>query len=126
MTKRQRPLSPHLQIYKPQLTSVMSIFHRMTGIALSLFLGVFVVWLYGLATNQKIYTFMTHHMQQWYGLLVVVGVLFSLWYHLLNGVRHLVWDMGKNLEIKSLYFSGYLTLFLTGCLTGITYLLLFV
>lgn len=117
MSKESRPISPHLQIYKPQLTSMLSILHRLTGIALSFALFVFVAWLYGVAACPLLYAFLTDCFSHWIGMLFLWGILFSFWYHMANGVRHLVWDIGKNLGLQGLYSSGYFVLILSTAFT---------
>lgn len=107
MDNVQQPLSPHLQIYKPQLTSVLSITHRATGIFLSLGALVLCFWLVATAAGAGPYATLMHHLGAWYGRLLVCGTLFSLYYHLCNGVRHLVWDVGLGFDIHTTYVSGY-------------------
>jgi len=105
---RQRPLSPHLQIYKWQLTSVLSILHRMTGIALSLGLVVLALWVTSAvffpSLSQTLQTVMT----SWLGKLALVGWSWAAFYHLGNGIRHLVWDVGHGYQLKHVYASGWL------------------
>lgn len=110
MNNSQRPLSPHLQVYKPQLTSMLSIMHRITGLFLSLGLVVFVVWLYQLASdieqaNQTIAFFSST-----LGQVLTFVWVFTFAYHLCNGIRHLFWDVGKGYSMKVVYRSGYLVL----------------
>lgn len=107
MHNAQRPLSPHLQIYKPQLTSVLSITHRATGVFLTL--GVFGLcyWLLALASGPDTYATLMFHLVAWYGRLFLIATLFSLYFHLCNGVRHLFWDAGLGLGIREAYLSGY-------------------
>lgn len=109
MTKN-RPTSPHLQIYKPQLTSVLSIMHRFTGMALSssVLLLCWAVW--ALRSGSDQYDCLLHNLTTWYGKTFLIGLAFSFNYHLLNGVRHLVWDAGKGYDLKTVYKSGILVL----------------
>ncbi|MFY9288472.1 MAG: succinate dehydrogenase, cytochrome b556 subunit [Alphaproteobacteria bacterium] len=104
--KTSRPLSPHLQIYKPQLTSGMSIFHRMTGVALALGLPVFVLWLLAVAGGPATYTEFTTCFQSVFGQLLLFGWTFSFFYHFCCGIRHLLWDAGYFLSIKGVYSTG--------------------
>lgn len=104
----QRPLSPHLQIYKPQLTSVMSILHRITGIGVIKIMLYLVFFLYTLTAGEECYNafcnFLNHS-------IVKAGILLGVacvYYHLLNGIRYLIWGMGEGLEIKSVYISGWI------------------
>jgi len=119
----QRPLSPHLQIYKPQLTALLSISHRATGGFLSLGTLVLVYWLMAVAAGPEAY----QQAQQWLSspisLLLLFAWSFSLFYHLCNGIRHLFWDAGYGFELKTVYASGYLVLVATLLLTVSTWLL---
>jgi succinate dehydrogenase / fumarate reductase cytochrome b subunit len=103
-----RPLSPHLQVYRPQLTSVLSILHRATGIALSVGALYLVVWVVfasaGPATYAQFQSFNTSIL----GRIVLGGWLFSAFYHLCNGIRHLFWDAGYGFELKDAYRSGWI------------------
>ena len=122
MATVQGPISPHLQIYKKQLTSVMSITHRMTGVFLSLGALALCFWLASIAGGEEMYRSGMVHIQAWYGQLLILAVSFSLYYHLCNGIRHLFWDMGHGLEIESAYRSGYVSIFFAFLLTGLTWL----
>lgn len=102
-----RPLSPHLQIYRPQLTSTLSITHRATGIVLSLGAVVLTYWLLALAGGETSYTAARGLLGSFPGLLALAAWAFSFYYHLCNGVRHLFWDIGVGFELKSVYASGY-------------------
>jgi succinate dehydrogenase / fumarate reductase cytochrome b subunit len=113
----KRPLSPHLQIYKPQLTSVLSIIHRGTGVFLSLGALVLTYWLVSLAVSEDLFNSFHLHTTFWYGKLFLIGFVFSLYYHLANGIRHLFWDIGLGLEISTTYKSGYFTIFISVALT---------
>lgn len=117
MTQKQRPLSPHLQIYKPQMTSVLSILHRMTGVGLILGLVVFVAWLVALATGIGAYADFMAVATTTPGKILLFAWAWALCYHLCTGVRHLVWDTGKALEIKSAYRAGYAVLLVSTLLT---------
>jgi succinate dehydrogenase / fumarate reductase cytochrome b subunit len=113
----KRPLSPHLQVYKPQLTSVLSITHRGTGVFLSLGALVLTYWLVSLAVSEELFNSFHLHTSFWYGKLFLIGFVFSLYYHLANGIRHLFWDIGLGLEISTTYKSGYFTIFISAVLT---------
>lgn len=107
MAPDNRPLSPHLQVYRPQLTSVLSILHRMSGVFLSFGTVVVVLWLLGLAGGPEPYA----RVQGWLGsvpaLIVLFALTWALFYHLLNGIRHLCWDAGWLLDLPSAYASGW-------------------
>src|SRR5712664_3614319 len=110
MTPAQRPLSPHLQVYRWQLTSVMSILHRATGIALSLGAILLVWWLGAASDGPEPYAAVQRFLGSWIGLLLLFGWSLALYYHLCNGIRHLVWDTGYALDLRSTYLGGWLVL----------------
>ncbi len=123
MESVKRPLSPHLQIYKPQITSVLSITHRATGVFLSLGALILTCWLVGLATGQDAFANLQQHINAWYGKVLLVAFVFSFYYHLANGVRHLFWDAGLGLEISTSYKTGYAVIVFTLVLTVVTFVL---
>lgn len=114
-----RPLSPHLQVYRPQITSVLSISHRITGIALSVGTLLLVWWLVAAATGPEAYEDAQEFIGSWFGLLLMSGWTFCFWYHLCNGIRHLVWDTGHGLELPQVYLGGYIVV---GASIGLTLL----
>jgi len=103
-----RPLSPHLQIYRWQLTSVLSILHRATGIALSVGALYLATWVIYAASNPKAYAMFQAFNASLFGRFIVGGWLFSAYYHLCNGIRHLFWDAGYGFELKDAYRSGWI------------------
>jgi succinate dehydrogenase / fumarate reductase, cytochrome b subunit len=105
--KRQRPLSPHLQVYRPQITSVMSILHRITGVALSFGAVLMVLWLAAAANGSGSYEIMQSYLGSPVGIVLLMGWSWALFYHLANGVRHLLWDWCVGLELPAVYTSGY-------------------
>ncbi len=107
MATDNRPLSPHLQIYRPQLTSVLSITHRVTGIVLSLGLVAVVAWALAVASGPEDYARFLSVVSHPLGLIVMAAWTLALFYHLLNGIRHLLWDAGWLLDLKGAYASGY-------------------
>jgi len=123
MNKSQRPLSPHMQVYKFQLTSMMSIMHRMTGLFLSFGLVVFICWLYLLATDLNMANQMIGFFQTGFGMALLYVWVFTFAYHLCNGIRHLFWDTGKGYSIPVVYRSGYLVLLAAVLLTALVYFL---
>lgn len=108
--KHSRPLSPHLQIYKPQLTSVLSIMHRVTGVILSLSLLLFACLIGQIAFEYQL-SFLPKASILWP--IIMYGLIFSLSYHFYNGIRHLFWDIGKGYTLKATYASGWLVVVLT-------------
>ena len=117
-----RPLSPHLEVYKPQLTSLMSIFNRLTGIALSLG-TLFLVWqLLAAATGPAAFATFQSLAGSWIGIAVLVGWSISLFYHLLNGIRHLLWDAGWVFDLATTYKTGQAVVVGTVALTLIAWI----
>jgi len=110
MANRARPLSPHLQIYKPQLTSVMSIFHRITGMGLAGGTLLLTWWLVAAASGPGPLETVQAVFGSWLGHVVLFGLTFALFYHLCNGIRHLVWDAGYCLEMAGVTISGWIML----------------
>jgi succinate dehydrogenase / fumarate reductase cytochrome b subunit len=113
MVKSKRPQSPHLQVYRPQLTSTMSILHRMTGLALVAGCITVVMWLLSIASSAECLSYFYKVCCHPLGCLILVGISFSYFYHLFNGIRHLVWDAGYGFNLRSVYRGGYLVLGLT-------------
>jgi succinate dehydrogenase / fumarate reductase cytochrome b subunit len=122
-TKPIRPLSPHLQIYKPQLTALMSISHRLSGVFLSLSSLILVYWLMAVAAGESAYQQAQNLFNSWLGLVLLFGWSLALFYHLCNGIRHLSWDIGLGMDIKTVYVTGGLVWTATFLLTGLTWLL---
>ena len=119
---KPRPLSPHLQVYRPQLTSIMSIMHRASGAVLATGSLLVALWLVALAAGEVVFNPVADAMQHPLGQLVVFGYSLALVYHGLNGIRHLMWDLRIGLEIKQVYQSGYLVLGLTFLVTAALWL----
>ena len=117
-SKKARPLSPHLQVYKPQLTSMMSILHRATGYALAVG-TVMVVWLLiAAAYGPDAFAVFTWFTGTLIGKIMLFGWSFALCYHMCNGVRHLFWDMGYLFKIKNAYRAGYVVWIAALAMTG--------
>lgn len=110
MKKNSRPLSPHLTIYKPQITSIMSISHRVSGVFQSLGTIIIFISVIMLLAGEKYYDILNNFFDTFLGKAFLFFYIFSLSYHLCNGIRHLVWDIGFGFEIKNVYYSGYLTI----------------
>jgi succinate dehydrogenase / fumarate reductase cytochrome b subunit len=102
-----RPLSPNLQIYRPQLTSVLSITHRLTGILLSAGAVLLVIWIMAVAAGPQSYAVLNDVLSTPLGLTMLFVWTFSLFFHLCNGVRHLLWDAGWGFELRTIYASGW-------------------
>jgi succinate dehydrogenase cytochrome b subunit len=117
-----RPLSPHLQIYRPQITSMLSVTHRGTGLALSIGTIFLVWWLVALASGPDAFASVQAFWSSWLGVLLLLGWSFSLFYHLANGIRHLFWDAGYGYEIKTTTASGWSVVVASLALTAVAWI----
>ncbi len=124
MTAGKRPLSPHLQIYRPQITSVLSISHRFTGAALGAGLLLLVYWLAALAAGDQAYAAALEVLGAWPVKIVLFLGVFAFFYHLCNGIRHLWWDTGRGFEIAQVNRSGWVVLAVAAALTLLAWILL--
>ena len=122
MTAHDRPLSPHLQVYRPQLTAILSITHRLTGLALTIGTLLFTYWLVAAASGEAAYETASDVIGSFFGRLFLFGWSIALFYHLCNGIRHLFWDAGYGYELPVAYRSGYAVLAGTGALTLIAWI----
>lgn len=109
-----RPLSPHLQIYRKQITSVLSILHRITGLLLCLGAVLLVAWVAAVAIGPECHARFSAFIGSIPGRLLVLGLVFSLLFHLCNGVRHLFWDMGHGFDLDTTTITGWLVVALSG------------
>lgn len=114
---RPRPLSPHLGIYRWLITSTLSILHRFTGVVLSIGLLYFSAWLISAAYYPKNYSEFIDFALSPLGLLMLFGWSLAFNYHFCNGIRHLIWDTGRGLEVKNVTYSGLLMLATTFIIT---------
>ena len=121
MSSSQRPISPHLQIYRPQITSIMSISHRLTGVILSSSLLLLAVMLTCLVKGPEVYAHFLFYSQHTLSKIYLFVLSYSFYYHLCNGVRHLFWDMGYGFKMSEVRLSGYLTLGVSALLTLMTW-----
>lgn len=115
------PLSPHLQIYRPQLTSGMSIMHRITGVALAAGTVVLLYWLVAAAQGMDSYEGAQRCLGSLPMQLVMVGWTFALYYHLCNGIRHLLWDTGWGFDLGTAYKTGYIAIGTAVVMTVLTW-----
>ncbi|MCF8496178.1 MAG: succinate dehydrogenase, cytochrome b556 subunit [Alphaproteobacteria bacterium] len=111
--KVRRPLSPHLQVYRLQITSGLSILHRMTGAALAIGSLMVIWWILAAAVGLDAYNTAMDFAETRLGTFMMFGWSFSLFYHLCNGIRHLLWDMGYLFKIENAYRSGYAVVFIS-------------
>ena len=119
---RERPLSPHLQVYRLQLTSTLSILHRATGIALSAGVLYLTAWVVCASGSYEVYAKFQAFNSSIVGRIVLGGWLFCLFFHLFNGIRHLFWDVGYGFEIKDAYRSGWLVVAASLVATAISWI----
>ncbi|MBT5625380.1 succinate dehydrogenase, cytochrome b556 subunit [Gammaproteobacteria bacterium] len=105
---RPRPISPHLQIYKPQLTAVLSSLHRVSGLFLSAAAVGLAGWVITLALGESVFAIVQQFLSSGYGTGLIALGLFGFFYHLANGLRHLCWDRGYGYDIKNVYRSGWI------------------
>jgi succinate dehydrogenase / fumarate reductase, cytochrome b subunit len=118
---RARPLSPHIQVYRPQMTSLLSIAHRITGVWLGVGSLFIVAWLLALAAGPQPYAAMQAFFGAWVGRILMVGWSFSVCFHLANGIRHLFWDAGLGFSLRTTYASGWSVIAITILLTIATW-----
>jgi len=121
MGNTDRPLSPHLQVYKPQLTAVLSIFHRATGVFLVVGSLLLAYWLMALMEGPESYTQAQKLFGSGIGRTLLLAWVFALFYHLCNGIRHLFWDMNVGFDIATVYASGWFVVVVATTLTLITF-----
>jgi succinate dehydrogenase / fumarate reductase cytochrome b subunit len=117
MNNQNRPQSPHFTIYRWPLSMTLSILHRMTGVALSVGFVVLMIWLLAIASGAVAYMEVQAQLQSGFGRLLLIGWSFAFFFHLSNGVRHLVWDAGRGFEKKQTRLSGFLVIIATVVLT---------
>lgn len=119
----QRPLSPHLQVYKPQISSALSIFHRITGVALSLGAVLLSLWLAAAATSPGAFALAQSLLDSIVGMLILFGFTLALFYHFCNGVRHLLWDAGYGFDLPTMHRTGYAVLVASAGLTVVFWII---
>jgi succinate dehydrogenase / fumarate reductase cytochrome b subunit len=107
MPSHPRPTSPHLQIYKPQLTSVTSILHRISGIVLAIGTLALVYWLVSAAIGEQSFDTAEAIAGSWIGRLALFGWTLAFFFHLANGIRHLLWDAGYGFDLPATYRNGW-------------------
>ena len=118
----RRPLSPHLQVYRWQITSVLSILHRMTGIALGVGTLLLTWWLVAAATSAEAFGTVQGFIGSPIGLLLLFGWTYALFFHMCNGIRHLAWDLGRGFEKPEYHFTGWLAVAASVVLTVLVWI----
>ena len=124
VNRGNRPLSPHLQIYRPQMTSISSILTRITGNALAV-AGLLVTWWFvAAAAGPEAFAVADGFLRSWFGKLVLLGSLLALWYHTLAGIRHLIWDSGHMIDVRRGEMMGWIMIAGSVVLTILTVIVL--
>ncbi|MHB1304351.1 MAG: succinate dehydrogenase, cytochrome b556 subunit [Acidiphilium sp.] len=118
----QRPLSPHLQVYRPQMSSAMSIFHRITGVALGAGAVLLSLWLAAAAASPEAFALAQALVDSIVGMIVLFGFTLALFYHFCNGIRHLLWDAGHGYDLPTMHRTGYAVLVATVGLTVVVWI----
>lgn len=118
---RPRPLSPNIQIYRPQLTSVLSIANRISGIALAAYAVGLVIWLIAAANGPEAYATVHAFIGSWLGQILLLGCTFCFFLHLCGGFRHLTWDAGYGFSLRAIYVSGWTVVAASITLTALTW-----
>ena len=121
-----RPLSPHLQIYRWQISMFTSIAHRVTGALLSLGSIFLAIWLISAGSGPDTFATVNGFAGSWFGQLLMFGWSFALFFHLCNGIRHLVWDMGAGLDLKTAHTTGYAAIGVAAVLTVLVWIWAFI
>ncbi|MCH8944072.1 MAG: succinate dehydrogenase, cytochrome b556 subunit [Proteobacteria bacterium] len=119
MSNNGRPLSPHLSIYRWPITMTLSILHRVTGVGLSVGFAVWAAWLFGAMLGAEAYAGLIAMLGTVVGKVLLIGWSFAFFFHLSNGIRHLVWDIGWGFEIGQANASAWFVLLTSIVLTGL-------
>ena len=119
MSNNGRPLSPHLSIYRWPITMTTSILHRATGIGLSVGFVLFCIWLFDAASGAESYDVLTSYLNTLVGKILLIAWSFSFFFHLGNGMRHLVWDVGRGFEVLTANASAWFVLIFAVVLTAL-------
>lgn len=119
-----RPLSPHLDIYQYQITWTVSIMHRITGVAMTLGLILIVAWLVAAAFSPELFLLIDGVLRSWIGMIIIFGSLWAFWFHFLNGIRHLFWDLGYGFNLSTVWRSGWVVVLGSIILTIFSFLIL--
>ena len=122
MNDSNNPLSPHLQIYRWHISSLLSITHRIAGVINLLALILIFFWLVVLSLGENNYELFLSIINSFFGKSILIGFTWSMSFHLLSGIRHLAWDMGYGFEIKTANISGIIVIFSSLALTIIFWL----
>ncbi|MBN9533912.1 MAG: succinate dehydrogenase, cytochrome b556 subunit [Alphaproteobacteria bacterium] len=121
-SSRQRPLSPNIQLYRPQLTSVLSILNRLTGGLLSVAAVGLVLWLLAAAAGPQSYVVVHSAFASWVWQVILLGCTFAFFLHFLGGIRHLVWDTVHGFELRTIYLSGWTVVVASVVVTAVVWI----
>ena len=121
--KSQSPLSPHLQVYKWQISSLLSITHRIVGVINFIAITIICFWSVSLLLGQTSYQFIQTFLNSIFGKFLVISLCWTFSFHILNEVRHLFWDAGYGFDLKIAKITGVITLFGSFVLTILFYIL---
>ena len=110
MNDNQNPLSPHLQVYRWHISSLLSITHRISGVINLLALILIFFWLLTLSLGESNYELFLLTINSFFGKFILIGFTWSMCFHILSGIRHLAWDMGYGFEIKTANISGIIVI----------------
>lgn len=120
VNRGNRPLSPHLQVYRPQLNSMTSIINRVTGAGLNVTFILLVAWLLAAAWSPEAFALVDGLLTSTLGSIILIASLWALWYHFCGGIRHLIWDTGAGFDLKFVDISGWVVISTSFILTGLT------
>lgn len=123
VNRGNRPLSPHLTIYRLPLTAKLSILHRITGMGMIPGAVLVVWWFLAGAYSPQYFATADWLLTSWLGLVVMTGSLWALWYHFANGIRHLIWDTGRNFDLAGVQRANYIVIGASVVLTLLTLLI---
>ena len=124
VNRGNRPLSPHIEVYRWQLSMLTSMTHRITGVGLTLGAVLVVWWFLAASTSAEYFATADAVLTSWFGSLILIGSLWALCFHFLNGIRHLVWDTGRGLELATTQKTGIAVLAGSVVLTIVTLLVI--
>jgi len=120
LNQSNRPLSPHLSVYRFPMNATMSILHRATGVALTASGLLIIWWFLAAATSESYFNFVNGLATSWVGSVILILSLLAIWYHFTNGIRHLIWDTGSNFGQRRVHRSGLTGILVTVILTALT------
>ena len=123
MEKDKNPLSPHLQIYRWQISSLLSITHRIVGVVNVFAITLICFWVVYLILGENYYIYLLKFLKSWFGKFTIIFLCWSFSFHILNEIRHLIWDAGYGFDLKISKITGYATLILSFLLAIIIYFL---